>query len=87
MAKSVKKKLNPPQQQNRPGSEKNMTPPPLIASSFKSQKVAKHGSKAPMERAGQPVEVAPCYLFLATEGSTYMSGQFLHPNGGEIING
>ncbi len=60
---------------------------PLIASSFKPQKVAAHGSTAPMERVGEPVEVAPSYLFLASDDSSYMSGQFLHPNGGEIVNG
>ena len=60
---------------------------PLIASSFKSKKVAKHGSQAPMQRAGEPVEVAPAYLFLASDDSSYMSGQFLHPNGGEVVNG
>lgn len=60
---------------------------PLIASSFKPKKTAKFGSDVPMERAGQPNEVAPCYLFLASEDSAYMTGQFLHPNGGEIING
>ena len=60
---------------------------PLIASSFKGKKVAKHGSDAPMERAGQPVEIAPAYLFLASEDARYISGQFIHPNGGEIING
>ena len=60
---------------------------PLIASSFKSKKVAQHGSNSPMERAGQPVEIAPSYLFLACSDSGYMSGQFLHPNGGEIVNG
>jgi len=60
---------------------------PLIPSSFDPQKVAKHGSDVPLQRAGQPVEIAPCYLFLACEDSSYMTGQFLHPNGGEIING
>lgn len=60
---------------------------PLIASSFKAGKVAAHGSTAPMERVGEPVEVAPSYLFLASDDSSYMSGQFLHPNGGEIVNG
>ncbi len=40
-----------------------------------------------MKRPGQPVEVAPCYLFLASDDGSYMSGQFLHLNGGEIING
>jgi len=60
---------------------------PLIPASFKPSEVAEHGSKAPMERAGQPVEVAPCYLFLACNDSSYMTGQVLHPNGGEIVNG
>jgi NAD(P)-dependent dehydrogenase (short-subunit alcohol dehydrogenase family) len=60
---------------------------PLIASSFKPKKVAKFGSDAPMERAGEPAEIAPSYLFLACEDSSYMTGQFLHPNGGEIVNG
>jgi NAD(P)-dependent dehydrogenase (short-subunit alcohol dehydrogenase family) len=60
---------------------------PLIAASFEPERVSDHGSKAPMKRAGQPVEVAPCYLFLASEDSSYMTGQVLHPNGGEIING
>ena len=60
---------------------------PLIASSFKSKKVGRHGSESPMRRAGEPVEVAPSYLFLASDDSSYMSGQFLHPNGGEVING
>jgi len=40
-----------------------------------------------MQRAGQPVEIAPAYLFLASEDGRYISGQFIHPNGGEIING
>lgn len=60
---------------------------PLIASSFKPGKVAKHGSDAPMKRAGEPVEVAPAYLFLACDDASYISGQVLHPNGGEIVNG
>lgn len=60
---------------------------PLIAASFKPSKVAKHGSDVPMKRAGQPVEVAPSYLFLASEDSSYITGQVLHPNGGEIVNG
>ncbi len=60
---------------------------PLIASSFKPKKVADFGSEVPMGRAAQPVEIAPCYLFLACNDSSYMTGQTLHPNGGEIING
>lgn len=60
---------------------------PLIVSSFDAKKAATHGSDVPMKRAGEPAEVAPCYLFLASDDSTYMTGQVLHPNGGEIING
>jgi len=39
-----------------------------------------------MKRAGQPEEVAPCYVFLASSDSKYMTGQMLHPNGGEVVN-
>ncbi len=60
---------------------------PLIASSFHPKKVAQHGSDVPLQRAGEPVEIAPSYLFLASSDASYMTGQFLHPNGGEIING
>jgi NAD(P)-dependent dehydrogenase (short-subunit alcohol dehydrogenase family) len=60
---------------------------PLIASTFDPKKVSQFGSDAPMERAGEPSEVAPSYLFLACEDSSYMTGQVLHPNGGEIVNG
>jgi NAD(P)-dependent dehydrogenase (short-subunit alcohol dehydrogenase family) len=59
---------------------------PLIPASFKPGKVAAHGESAPMERAGQPNEVAPCYVFLASEDASYMSGQVLHPNGGNVVN-
>jgi len=60
---------------------------PLIVSSFPKQKVAQFGSEVPMGRAGEPVEVAPAYLFLASDDAKYITGQFIHPNGGEIING
>lgn len=60
---------------------------PLIVSSFDAKKNAKFGSDSPMERAGMPNEVAPCYLFLACTDSSYISGQVLHPNGGEVVNG
>jgi NAD(P)-dependent dehydrogenase (short-subunit alcohol dehydrogenase family) len=60
---------------------------PLIASSFDKEKVAKHGSDVPLKRAGEPNEVAPSYLFLASSDSSYITGQVLHPNGGEIVNG
>jgi NAD(P)-dependent dehydrogenase (short-subunit alcohol dehydrogenase family) len=48
---------------------------------------AEFGSKVPMKRAGQPEEVANCYVFLASDDSSYISGQVLHPNGGEVVNG
>lgn len=60
---------------------------PLIASTFDEEKISKFGSDAPMERAGQPNEVAPSFLFLASDDSSYITGQCLHPNGGEIVNG
>jgi NAD(P)-dependent dehydrogenase (short-subunit alcohol dehydrogenase family) len=60
---------------------------PLIPSTFPPDKVAKFGSDVPMKRAGEPAEVAPCYLFLASDDGSYMTGQVLHPNGGEVING
>jgi NAD(P)-dependent dehydrogenase (short-subunit alcohol dehydrogenase family) len=60
---------------------------PLIASTFSRKEVAKFGSDAPMERAAEPIEVATAYLFLASSDSSFYSGQVLHPNGGEIING
>ena len=60
---------------------------PLIASSFDKEKNSEFGSDSPMKRAGMPNEVAPCFLFLASEDSRYISGQVLHPNGGEIVNG
>jgi NAD(P)-dependent dehydrogenase (short-subunit alcohol dehydrogenase family) len=59
---------------------------PLITS-FPEEKVATFGEKYPMGRAAQPAEIAPCYLFLACEDSSYMTGQVLHPNGGRIVNG
>jgi NAD(P)-dependent dehydrogenase (short-subunit alcohol dehydrogenase family) len=58
---------------------------PLIPASFEADRVAKHGSSTPMKRPGQPNEVAPCYVFLASEEASYMSGQVLHPNGGVIV--
>jgi len=61
---------------------------PLIVATFEEEKVTKHGSDTPMKRAGEPIEAAPSYLFLASnDESSYITGQVLHPNGGEIING
>jgi NAD(P)-dependent dehydrogenase (short-subunit alcohol dehydrogenase family) len=60
---------------------------PLIPATFKPKAVAKHGSDVPMARAGEPAEVAPSFLFLASDDGSYFTGQVLHPNGGEIVNG
>ncbi len=60
---------------------------PLIPSTFSEEEVAEFGSKVPMKRPGQPDEVARCFVFLASDESSYMTGQVMHPNGGEIING
>ncbi len=59
---------------------------PLIPATFPAQSVEKFGEDTPMKRAGQPAELAPAYVFLASNvDSSYMSGQVLHPNGGEIV--
>jgi NAD(P)-dependent dehydrogenase (short-subunit alcohol dehydrogenase family) len=60
---------------------------PLIPASFSANKVQEFGKNVPLGRAGQPNEVAPCHLFLACEDSSYMPGQVLHPNGGEMVGG
>jgi NAD(P)-dependent dehydrogenase (short-subunit alcohol dehydrogenase family) len=60
---------------------------PLIPATFPGEKVETFGSDVPMGRTGQPNEVAPCYVFLASQDSSYITGQVLHPNGGEIVNG
>ena len=59
---------------------------PLIPASFDEEKVSKFGQQVPMKRAGQPEEVAPSYVFLASDDASYMTGQVLHPNGGEVVN-
>jgi NAD(P)-dependent dehydrogenase (short-subunit alcohol dehydrogenase family) len=60
---------------------------PLIPATFSAEEVSKFGSDVPMGRAGQPEEVAPSYVFLASDDSSYITGQVLHPNGGELVNG
>ncbi|MEF8701313.1 MAG: SDR family oxidoreductase [Candidatus Accumulibacter sp. UW20] len=60
---------------------------PLIPASFPAAAVEKFGGHAPLGRAAQPDEIAPCYVFLASHDSAYITGQVLHPNGGEIVNG
>lgn len=59
---------------------------PLIPASFPAETVAKFGKHVPLGRPGEPSEVAPAYLFLATDEASYITGQFIHPNGGEMVN-
>jgi NAD(P)-dependent dehydrogenase (short-subunit alcohol dehydrogenase family) len=58
---------------------------PLIPASFDAKRVSEFGAHTPMKRPGQPDEVAPSYVFLASQDASYMTGQVLHPNGGEIV--
>ncbi|KAK7277915.1 hypothetical protein RJT34_22934 [Clitoria ternatea] len=61
---------------------------PLIPASFKEDETSEFGGQVPMKRAGQPIEVAPSYVFLAcNQCSSYITGQVLHPNGGTVVNG
>ena len=60
---------------------------PLIPSTFPTDEVATVGSDTPLGRAGEPKEIATSFVFLASEDSSYMTGQVLHPNGGRIVNG
>jgi NAD(P)-dependent dehydrogenase (short-subunit alcohol dehydrogenase family) len=59
---------------------------PLVPASFSEEHVSEFGGNTPMGRAGQPSEIAPCYVFLASRDASYMTGQVLHPNGGRIVN-
>ncbi len=60
---------------------------PLIPSSFDEKKVSQFGSNVPMQRPGQPYELAPAYVYLASGDSSYVTGQMIHVNGGVIVNG
>jgi NAD(P)-dependent dehydrogenase (short-subunit alcohol dehydrogenase family) len=60
---------------------------PLIPSTFSADKVSQFGANTPMGRAGQPFELAPAYVYLASNDSTYVSGQMIHVNGGAVVNG
>lgn len=60
---------------------------PLIPASFSAERTAHHGESAPMGRVGQPNEIAPSFVFLASDDASYMTGQVLHPNGGTIVGG
>lgn len=58
---------------------------PLIPASFPEEQVAEFGQSTPMGRPGQPEEVGPSYVFLASKDASYMTGQTLHPNGGQVV--
>jgi NAD(P)-dependent dehydrogenase (short-subunit alcohol dehydrogenase family) len=60
---------------------------PLIPATFPEDDVAKFGGQVPMNRAGQPSEIAPSYVFLASSDASYITGQVIHPNGGTVVNG
>jgi NAD(P)-dependent dehydrogenase (short-subunit alcohol dehydrogenase family) len=60
---------------------------PLIPSSFSAEEVGQFGSEVPMDRPGQPFELAPAYVYLASDDSSYVTGQTIHVNGGAIVNG
>ena len=59
---------------------------PLIPTTFSAKEVATFGSDTPLKRAAEPVEIAYAYVFLASDEASYITGQVLHPNGGEIVN-
>lgn len=74
----------PPQEQDKqPGPIWT----PLIPATFDAEHVSTFGAKVPLKRAGQPSEVAPAFVYLACNDSSYITGQTIHPNGGEVING
>ncbi|WP_133130737.1 SDR family oxidoreductase [Legionella yabuuchiae] len=58
---------------------------PLIPASFTEEEVATFGSQSPMNKPAQPADIAPTYIFLASKDSQFITGQILHPNGGEIV--
>ncbi|MEH7416409.1 SDR family oxidoreductase [Neobacillus drentensis] len=60
---------------------------PLIPSTFPEDQVASFGANTPLGRAGQPHELAPSYVYLASDDASYVSGQMIHVNGGTIVNG
>lgn len=60
---------------------------PLIVSTFDEEKIKSFGSETAMERAGQPSELGPAYVFLASEDASFITGQVMHVNGGEVVNG
>lgn len=60
---------------------------PLIVSTFDTEKIKNFGSETAMKRAGQPSELGPAYVFLASDDASFITGQVIHVNGGEVVNG
>ena len=60
---------------------------PLIVSTFEEEKIRNFGKETAMQRAGQPAELGPAYVFLASDDASFITGQVLHVNGGEVVNG
>ena len=60
---------------------------PLIVSTFDEEKIKSFGSETAMKRAGQPSELGPAYVFLASDDASFITGQVIHANGGEVVNG
>lgn len=60
---------------------------PLIPSTFSAEKVSEFGADTPLGRPGQPAEVAPAFVYLASNDASYVTGQMLHVNGGSVVNG
>lgn len=58
---------------------------PLIPASFSATEVEVFGTDVPLKRAGQPFELAPAYLYLASDDSRYVTGQVIHVNGGSMV--
>lgn len=78
-----KQTLPPQHQDHRPGIEAQMHPQPVYIS---ADTVASFGASTPMQRPGQPAEVAPAYVYLACSDSSYVAGQVIHINGGSVVN-
>jgi NAD(P)-dependent dehydrogenase (short-subunit alcohol dehydrogenase family) len=60
---------------------------PLIVATFDKEKIKSFGSETAMKRAGQPSELGPAYVFLASDDASFITGQVIHVNGGEVVNG
>ena len=83
LAKNLAPTRHPRQRASPPGRSGRRSSPPAST----TEKVATFGGNVPMGRPGEPEEIAPSFVFLASDDASYMTGQVLHPNGGEIVNG